>query len=170
MSSGHVASAFKPGDVLRYQPDERHCREGMAIINDSGRALDTFWWYSGDEHLLTSNELATAELEFNLNDYNQADGSTRHIQKGKWEKYAPSDRGLITSQHGLQPHYYVRKGAVEDWATQINNARQKVDDAVAMAKSAQRQVGYAREDLERVIAAASEAVIQSVRLDEPVQP
>ena len=57
---------FVPGDVLRYLPRWTHCREGVAIVQDNGVAVDTYW--SSDRAVLTDEELATAERQFNVGD------------------------------------------------------------------------------------------------------
>lgn len=150
---------FAPGDVVRYRPSQHHCREGMAIAEErSGRIMlfDTFWASSGDRHVLTHDEIATAELEFRISDYDELDQSHRSMS-GVWKKYAPADRQTITSQHGLQHRYFIRKGAAEDWPTQIDNARQELEEREREADSAQRRVEWAREDLAKVIASAESA-------------
>ncbi len=34
---------LKPGDVLFYSPVHSHCRQGHAIVLDSGLVVDTYW-------------------------------------------------------------------------------------------------------------------------------
>lgn len=150
---------FRPGDVVRYDLTERHCREGMAIAYERhGKVilLDTFWGGYGDRHMLTDDEIATAELIFNVNDYDELDEYSRS-SPAAWSKYAPADRQLITSQHGLQKRWFTRKGAVEDWPTQIDNARSELEERESEAASASRRVEWARNDLASVIAAAEAA-------------
>jgi hypothetical protein len=150
---------FKPGDVVRYNPAQHHCREGIAIAYERGNKvvlLDTFWGGYDDRHMPHADELADAELQFNINDYDEL-AEYSHSSRGQWEKYAPDDREVITSQHGLQRRYFVRKGACEHWPTQIDNARSKLEECESEAASAQRSVEYAQEFLARVIAEAEAA-------------
>lgn len=150
----------QPGDVFDYLPLEHHCREGHAVAEERfGKVvlLDTFWGISGsDRHLLTDAELATAELKFNLGDYMQVTMSTRHLNESTWSKHAREDRQLITSQHGLQRHYYLRHSAKPSWAQQIENAREELAAAEHNAESAARGVDYARSNLAYIIAKSEE--------------
>lgn len=123
-----MAHEYRPGDVVRYDPAEHHCREGMAIAYERhGNVvlLDTFWDGYGDRHMLTADERDTAQLSFNLNDYDELDQYNRS-SPGNWGKYAPDDRRTITSQHGLRKRWFIRQGATEHWPTQIDNARKEV--------------------------------------------
>lgn len=147
---------FKAGDVVRYETltmPSRHCREGWAIArtrdDDSVYLLDTFWG-SGDTHVLTDEEIATAELMFNLADYDELDRYRSHESRAKWETYRPADRETVTSQHGLQVRWFIRKGAQPDLATQIDNARQGVADAYEKLRSADFGVELAWAELKRL--------------------
>jgi hypothetical protein len=146
---------FKPGDVVRYDVADRWCREGTAIAatwKDQVVLLDTYW-QSSDQHRLTDDEVATAELLFNLADFDELP-SGRHLgSSGKWMQYSPADRKRITAQHGLVVRYFIRKGAQPDLATQIENARQAVADAYEKLRNAERDVDYARRKLARLEAA-----------------
>lgn len=113
---------FKAGDVVRYDAAERHCREGMAVAEtrlDGVVLFDTFWRSAGDRHLLTYDELATAEVVFNLDDYDEL---TERQSVDRWEMYKLADRETITSQHGLVVRWFVRTGAAPDLQMQIENA------------------------------------------------
>lgn len=146
------------GDVVHYTPTDRWCREGIAIaLWRDGRVvlLDTFWGSSGDQHRVTAEEAATAELMFNLADYDELDRYS-HQSPDTWAKYAPADRKLITQQHGCQKRWFIRNGAKPDWATQIDNARAEVAKRESAAESALRAVEWAREDLARVLVAAAD--------------
>lgn len=153
--------AFRPGDVVSYNPAQHHCREGTAIAYErQGKVvlLDTFWGGSGDRHMVTGDELSTAELQFSLHDYDELDPYSRSSPSA-WAKYAPGDRQVVTSQHGLQKRWFIRKGAAEDWPTQIDNARRELEERENEADSAQRRVEWARQDLAAVIAAAEAAQV-----------
>ncbi len=150
---------FRVGDVVRYSPqprfpgqrDVRWCREGTAIAEkrDDGRLVlvDTFWGSGSDNHVLTDAELATAEIRFNLNDYDALKEYPRGASHDTWMKYAPAHRETVTAQHGLQSRYYIRKGAQPDLDTQIVNARAVVADAEAAVDSAKWHLECARRDL-----------------------
>lgn len=125
-----------PGDVLTYRPERNHCREGIAVVNEDGKAADTFWRVGGDCHL-TAAELETVELRFRLGEYHEVKYVT------EWLKYAPEDRQTITSQHGIQSIYYVRNGATEDLATQIAAAYAELREAEGELQSAGRKIEWA---------------------------
>lgn len=142
---------FKAGDVVAYDTltrPNRHCREGTAILNDRGVLVDTFWGGAlvNDAHVLTEEEAATARLLFNIGDYAELGRTQAH----QFEQYAPADRQVLTSQHGLQRRLFVRIGAQVDHATIVDNARRKVDEAEARVRSAQLHLDWAREDLARL--------------------
>lgn len=149
---------FIAGDVVEWSPQDRHCREGTAIALETHggqiKLFDTFW-DGYEDHVLTDAEELTAEVLFNLNDYDEIDRYKRESQT--WSKYAPEDRQRVTSQHGLQTRWYVRKGASEHWPTQIRNAEDAVAKCVAAVESAERHLRWAREDLARVEEAAAAA-------------
>lgn len=142
---------FKPGDVVRYDTGtERHCREGMAIAEarlDGVVLFDTYWRSYGDRHLLTYDELATAEVVFNLDDYDEL---TEREAAAKWEMYKPADREKVTSQHRLVVRWFIRQGAQPDLSTQIDNARQGVADAYEKLRSAEFGVQLAWAELKRL--------------------
>lgn len=136
------------GDVLRYDSErpDRHCREGVAVVvkyGDRLAAKDTYWNAGGRvdsmcDHILTDTELETAEFRFNLfNDVNEVLQFSDHATTTEWEKYAPEDRFMLTSQHGHCRSYYVKIGAVPSLDTQIENARRAVESAEQKLRSAQ---------------------------------
>lgn len=146
---------LRVGDVYDYTPmdangkTEHHCREGQATVErfSSGLfLLDTFWGRGGDRHQLTMAELATAEFSFNEHDYDELDGRGE-AQMETWKTYSPDDRGRITSQHGLQSRWLIRKGAKPDLATQIGNARAEVEAAEGNVRSAEFRLKMRRDDL-----------------------
>lgn len=143
---------FKPGDVVQYEtltrPD-RWCREGTAValeMNGMVRLVDTYWSLESDSHVLTADEAATAELRFNVDDYDELDVYHRG-SPGTWERYAEADREVITEQHGHRRRWFLRKGAVEDRETIIANAAAEVERLELELESAQRRLEWAREDL-----------------------
>ncbi|WP_277209201.1 hypothetical protein [Isoptericola croceus] len=144
---------FRENDVVRYdtlsRPD-RWCREGFAIARRRGDGrivlLDTFWALGSESHVLTGDEVATAQVEFNLDDFI----AERDIPgRWPWQAFHPDDRRMYTSQHGLRVHRFVRKGAEPDGQTQIDNARRRVSEAEEKVASAQRSLEYARWMLEQ---------------------
>ena len=149
---GYPSQGLNPGDVLHYTPlrkfEPRWCREGQALVDEHGRALDTYWGIDSfsDRHCLTAEELATATVVFNVGDFEMLDKYARSSQ-AQWETYSPLDRAVITSQHGLQSVYYIRKGAQPDLETQIENARERVEDAERKLSSAQSGLEWCRREL-----------------------
>lgn len=148
---------FTPGDVLSYLPAHHHCRQGTALVAENGRAFDTFWRIVPDNesHFLTEQELATAEVKFNVNDYDMLDEYAKGSE-AKWKTYHPDDRGRIGSQHQWQSIYFVRKGAQPSLDTQIANAQADVEKAEADVRSAEHTLTWRREDLAKLEASASE--------------
>ena len=151
---------FKADDVVRYTSErrDRWCREGTAIAcGDDAILVDTFWGgYGSDSHVLTPDERATAEVLFNIADYDELD-RYNHGSEGTWRKYAPGDRTVITSQHGLQRRWFVRKGAQPNLPTQIQNAREAVAQAEEKLSSAQWWLDSARRELAELEATAQPA-------------
>jgi hypothetical protein len=155
----------RDGDVVKYLPDARFerwwCREGTAIgnVGQDGSTLlvDTYWGAHGsDPHVLTTTEIAGAELVFNIADYDELDQYASYSAE-KWARYAPADRREITSQHGLQRRYFVRRGAREDLPTQIANARERVDDAESEVRVAQHNLDWRRRELAALEGAMADA-------------
>ena len=143
-----------PGTVVRYRPDpSRHdprwCREGMAIADARGFLFDTYWASGGDSHRLLPIERDTIEVLFYLSDYDELDRYS-NVSKGVWATYAPDDRRLVTSQHGLIRRWFVRKGARPDLGTQIANAEEKVRDCEEAVRAAQRHLDRVRQDLDAI--------------------
>jgi hypothetical protein len=132
-----VELLYEEGDVLLYTPTERHCREGMAFVSDRG-IIDTYWRSTGDgeSHILTADELATAKVLFNIRDFDVLDRYSA-ASRETWLAYHPADRQRITSQHGLQEELFVRCGAQPHLATQIENARERVNAAEQAVEQAE---------------------------------
>lgn len=150
--------ALKEGDVLSYVPSQHHCRQGTALVTGNGPAFDTFWGICPDNqsHFLTPSEMASAEVVFNVNEYDMLDqyGSG---SEAKWRTYHPDDRGRIGSQHQWQSIYFVRKGAQPDLETQIANAQAKVEEAEADVRSAEHTLKWRREDLAKLMTGTQES-------------
>lgn len=151
-------SEIRPGDVVRYSTlsrPNRWCREGMATTErgeDRTVLVDTYWDGGSERHVLTPAEVSTAEVLFNLDDYEELPRYQPASSRGRWAMYAPADRQVITSQHGLTVRYFVRKGAQPDPSTQVDNARVALDEAKAALSSAQSAVAYRQAELERLTA------------------
>jgi len=138
---------MRDGDVVRYMSErpDRWCREGLAVTKKIGgqtRLVDTYWemydpWVS---HVLTDDEMATAEHLFNVSDYRALTGS----EERRWKEYRPEDRQEITSQHGLVRTLYVRIGSEPDVATKVQNARDDVAEAEEAVRSAESRLDGAR--------------------------
>jgi len=149
---------FRPGVVIRYTPSNRHCREGIALINDAGYAVDTFWGSSCcDSHILHEDDLASAQVEFDTADFDELQAHAV-VSRATWEKYAPADRARIPSQHGLQEALFIRRGAVTCIDTQIAAAQREVDDAEARVRFAQANLRGRKEDLARLVAEREQAL------------
>ena len=145
-----AAVTFVVGDVVRYTPkdQERHCREWQAraeIRRDRVILVDTFWGSYQDAHVLTDDELTTAEWQFNLSDYRRVDRGER------WIDFHPSNRVVVTHQHGLQRDEYVRTGSEPDMTTRIENAKEKVEEAQRELDSATRWLEWRKEDLANLL-------------------
>jgi hypothetical protein len=140
------------GDVYTYTPDQHHCREGLAIENERGMLIDWFW---GGHDMALDNivDRAAADLTLiaNLNDYDLTPQGGRCSNR----EYARGDRLVITSQHGLQRTYYVRKGALPDLSTKIENARAALSEAESELRSARFQVERSAEALAKLEAEAA---------------
>lgn len=148
-----IATDLRPGDVLRYRPlgefEPHWCREGLALVDDNGHAFDTYWGTYGDHHRLTEAELASADLVFNVNDYDELDQYSRGSRL-TWETYHPDDRARITQQHGHQERLFIRLGAEPSLETQIENARAEVEQAETDLASSERRLQWRREDLAKL--------------------
>jgi len=145
-----TSHGYRPGTVVTYIPDpSRHdpnwCREGMAIANANGDLLDTYWGSGSEAHRLLPVEVATVEVQFHMDDFDELDRWRPDVSK--WMSYAPADRQRITHQHRLQQRLFVRKGAQPDLDTQIANATVKVREAERAVESAQWHLEWARKDL-----------------------
>ena len=155
-----MSADLRVNDVVKYKPDPRRhdpmwCREGTAIVMETvetgGRldVRDTYWGSGSDRHMLTSEELESATVRFNLDNYEQ-------VNHG-WVEYHPDDREVVTSQHRLQRQEYVRIGAVPDHGTKVENARATVAEREAELASAERRLLWARQDLEALLVTEAEA-------------
>lgn len=144
-------SELHEGDVLTWTPADRHCREGQAIVvNLRGGLLgayDTYW--VGEKRHWLDTELATATVQFNLNDYTQT------TNREEWLRHLPADRAMITHQHGSITELYLRNGAQPDLNTEIANAVDAVRQAsldVTAAQSRLRRAEARLADLQSQLA------------------
>lgn len=133
--------------VYDYDVDgSRHCREGLAT-EERGVLLDTFWGSGyGDRHRLSDVERASIRFRFDTDDFEEV-----HARGGapkEWWDRAPKDRSVISSQHGLQARYFIRKGSQPDPETRIENAQRAVDEAESALRSAEATLRRAREALD----------------------
>lgn len=139
----------RAGTVVRYTPfdpaarDPRWCREGIAIADDRGYLVDTYWESSGDQHVVTAKEADSIEDWFHLEDVREIGRHTRDAPT-EWLTFAPTDRYRVTSQHGCRSRFYVRLDAAPDLATQIANAQEALDEAERALRSAQSSVSVSR--------------------------
>ena len=134
-------------DVYTYSPKEYHCTEGLAIENDRGLLIDWFWGGDVVSHRqYVDRDAEDLKLIANLNDYELTPRDGRESNCN----YAPEDRLVITSQHGLQQTFYIRKGSIMDLATRIKNACERLEEAQSEMRSAQRRVEYAQEALNEI--------------------
>lgn len=137
--SNEVTGRFVLGDVVDYGRERDWCREGVAAVRerqDGSLVLaDTFWEGGSETHILTSAEVATAVLRFNVNGYRElAHHEDREsIPREHWQD--------IPSQHGLRRRRFVRVDAAPTWEKKHANARQDIIDA-------QHKVARALSDLE----------------------
>jgi hypothetical protein len=141
-----MSADYAPGTV---KPADRHdpywCREGMAVAEKRADGTvffaDTYWGGGMDRHILTDAEIATADVLFHLDRF-------RLVERGEtWDDFAEADRQLITSQHRLQNKKYVRIGAQPDHETKVENAQEKVREAIDAVESAKRSLHWAERDL-----------------------
>jgi hypothetical protein len=152
MTSSQTTTGYAPGDVLRYVPTGgTHARQCTAIVGENGRAVDTYWGVGrcSDGHVLSAQELETAELVFRLGDFRKL-GEHWDDKHDEWMTYAPADRQRIGSQNQWQSTYYVRVGAKPDLETQIANACEAVEDAERDVRSAQSTLQRRREHLAKL--------------------
>ena len=148
--SNVVNGKFGLGDVVDYEREREWCREGVAVVRERQDGLlvlaDTYWQGGSGTHVLTSAEVATATLRFNVNDYRElAHHENREsIPREHWQD--------IPSQHGLSRRRFVRVDSGPTWEQKHANARQdiidaiaKVADAISSLESARRFADYLRE-------------------------
>lgn len=159
------APTYHPGTVVRYTPipmypngDARHCREGLAIADRRGVLVDTFWRGIDSAHRVNDAEAPSIKVIANLNDYQRLDRNARAAD------YHPRDRLTITRQHGLVREEYVREGATPHLGTRIVAQVERVREAERALAAATRDVEWAREKLERIIA---ERTTPADRSDQP---
>jgi len=156
--------------VYTYESIERpsrHCREELAVEQEPGILLDTFWSLGSETHRLTEAERATAVLVFDTDDYDQLPTYPREAARQMWETYHPDNRAVITSQHRLQNDYYVRKGSKPDLETRIENAQRAVEEAESKLLSAGSGLRWRQEELAALVAERPSASSQESQDSEP---
>lgn len=136
------------GDVYTYRPKQHHCTEGLAIEDERGRLYDWYWGSSRDSMLdkIVPGDAENLTLVANLSDYELTARDGLESNKD----YAPADRLVITSQHGYQRTYYIRKGATPDLSTKIANARARLEEAESKLRSAESSVKWAQKELSQL--------------------
>lgn len=133
-----------------YHPDSHWCNEGIAQADDKGRLIDTYWGIDASpECELSRKERESAVFFFNPEFYDMLPDAK--YSEENWEKFAPSDRERVTSQHGLQVRYFVRKGAKHHLATQIENAKRKLEEANMELRNAKYRADRAENDLAELL-------------------
>ena len=130
-------------DVVRYD-GYGHCRDGVAIVEwdksaKKHRYVDTYW--SGSPTVIERVELP--ELLFNLSDVDK-------VNEWEWHRYDKSDRYSLGSEHGYRPSYYVRKGSEPSLSQQIQNAREKQEEARLSLDAAINKYRYTTETLAKL--------------------
>lgn len=155
-----ITATFKENDVVKYAVP-RHCREGFAVAHlRNGKLIlrDTYWLRDDDlSYVLTADEVANAELLFNIDDYDELDRHDRSTPM-TLATYAEADRAQIPMQHGLTIRYFVRKGATPDLATQVANARALVSQRRDEVRTAQLTLARAESELARLDSELAAAV------------
>jgi hypothetical protein len=161
VTAASATTAYLPGTVVRYTPDPtrfdpRWCREGTAIADQHGRLVDTYWASMAEAHIVTDAELPSVEALFHLDDYDEI-ARWQHDSE-RWLTYHPDDRQVITSQHGLQKRWFIRKGAQPDLGTKITNAEERIREAESKLRSAEHELQWRRDELARLQARQAEEV------------
>lgn len=157
LSMQRTGSGPKPGDVLSYMGSEPHCRQGTAIVVEGGRAFDTFLGVDpcDSSYWLRPDEIAKADVIFNLADYELFATAWESDARDSWEGYHPNDRQRIRSQHQYQQTLYLRPGAKPHLATRIEKARSELERAEAILHGATRGVRWARKRLDDLLEEAT---------------
>lgn len=152
MTAESATAQLREGDVVRYEPARRHCRDGVAKARrrpDGSIVLhDTYWFSQSDDSVVRPAEF---EVLFNINDYER-------VEKWQWERYGPGHRQVIHAQHGYCSEFYVRKGAVESANQIVENARAALEEA----RQKLRLATFWVESQERALAEAERAAAKEV--------
>lgn len=153
--------SIREGDVLKYTPATDWCNEGLAmvhrsVISPTGFVVIDTYWQTGlspdftDGHRLSDEEMAGAEVLFNVSDYSVlAKGPNCYTEKvsEEWHRYAPEDRERVTSQHGLSVVYLVKKGAERSHRAHANRLKARIEGARRELCSAQNHLKSLEEEL-----------------------
>lgn len=141
--------------VYDYSREQYHCREGIAT-DERGVLLDTFWGYGySDRHRLSATEVESARFRFDTDDFEDITPGHHRGCPQAWSDRAPADRQTITSQHGLQVRWFIRKDSLPDYETRLENARRKVSDAESGLRLAESRLNTAEHELEAIEAEAT---------------
>lgn len=123
MNSTQPEFPFREGDVLAYEPKDRWCHNGTAIVRNRDhqlQAVDTYWVTDAD--VLSSDELATATVRFNLGDFDEVSLPIDLTD------YHPDDKHVLHNPNG-RTRYFRRTGAAPDLATQLAHAEAELEAA-----------------------------------------
>lgn len=149
--SAQTVAGLRAGDVVRYEPESRWCRDGYAIARErrdgSLVLFETYWSSGGDDNIVAPD---VYEVLFNLGDYEEKPAYV-------WETFAAADRQYIPKHSGYRTVHLVRKGATPDLPTQIGNARERVTEAKDALRSALHKLDWRRSELAALEAAAAAA-------------
>lgn len=109
-----TTTTFKPGDVLRYAPYRDHCRQTSAFVTEDGTPLDTYWGTYGDGQYghLREEELASAKVVFNVNDYEALDQYSSGSRL-RWLTFHPDDRRTSSMLLARHPDCYECRQAAD---------------------------------------------------------
>lgn len=137
MTSTQPEFPFREGDVLDYEPTDRWCHTGTAIVRPHGhdphlQAVDTYW--IADADVLSPGELRVATVRFNLREFDEVPLPTDLAD------YHPEDKQVLRNPNG-RTRYFRRTGAAPDLATQLAHA----EEALASADEAFDRAVHARD-------------------------
>lgn len=132
---------LKTGDLLRYS-DSSWCKHGLALVDDSGRAWDTYWGQTSGEHPLEPSDLANATILGNLDDF------TKYVSYpfDYWD-YAEDDR-LFIPLGSSGERRFVRRAAIPVRELVEQRMQGLIESAERSVVNAKRQQAEARKALE----------------------
>lgn len=149
---------IRPGAYYTYTRDEWHCREGLFFADqDASGAItlrDTFWDVRGSREPFighnrpSDNEQASIEFYFHPAD-SWREANTNDIIA----HFRADDVRRVTTQHGHYSQVWIREGATPDYDVIIELRRAEVEEARYRTSAARRAESWAKEQLQRAIAA-----------------